>query len=224
MSSGEAAVEIRRIRADEGLRLKALRLRALADAPMAFGSNLAREEAFADATWHERASGGASGTDRAPVLSVHLEGSSDGVSYAAVAPDASGTIRVTDPAASGARRWYRATACDANRNCATATAGPVSSGAGGGSTTLLASARPALSSVSAQRPRTCGTSLRIAFTARGRGPLAWVADVAGGGIKLRRSGRLAAARRYTVQVRLPRLPTCGRRVTVTLRLTSSHGR
>jgi GNAT superfamily N-acetyltransferase len=60
-----APVEVRRIRADEGLRLKALRLQALADAPMAFGSNLAREKAFPDATWHERASGAASGADRA---------------------------------------------------------------------------------------------------------------------------------------------------------------
>ena len=63
-------VEIRRIRADEGLRLKALRLRALANAPMAFGSNLAREEAFTDSTWHERASGAASGSDRATFIAV----------------------------------------------------------------------------------------------------------------------------------------------------------
>ena len=61
-------VEIRRIRADEGLRLKALRLRALAEAPTAFGSNLAREETFADSTWHERASGAASGSDRATFI------------------------------------------------------------------------------------------------------------------------------------------------------------
>ena len=64
------SVEIRRIRPDEGLRLKALRLRALADAPLAFGSNLAREEAFADATWHERASGAAAGSERATFIAV----------------------------------------------------------------------------------------------------------------------------------------------------------
>jgi GNAT superfamily N-acetyltransferase len=39
---------IRRIRPDEGPRLRTLRLRALADAPMAFGSTLARESAFTD--------------------------------------------------------------------------------------------------------------------------------------------------------------------------------
>jgi len=56
---------VRRIRADEALRLRAFRLRALADAPTAFGSTLAREEAFPESVWHERASAGAAGSDRA---------------------------------------------------------------------------------------------------------------------------------------------------------------
>jgi GNAT superfamily N-acetyltransferase len=55
--------EVRKIRADEGLRLRALRLHALADSPTAFGSTLAREEAFADSVWHERAARGAAGGD-----------------------------------------------------------------------------------------------------------------------------------------------------------------
>jgi GNAT superfamily N-acetyltransferase len=56
--------EIRRIRSDEGLKLRSLRLHALADAPMAFGSTLAREKSFQEHVWHERAAGGASGADR----------------------------------------------------------------------------------------------------------------------------------------------------------------
>jgi len=52
---------IRRIRADDGPTLRALRLRALADAPMAFGSTLAREQEFTDDVWRERAQRGASG-------------------------------------------------------------------------------------------------------------------------------------------------------------------
>jgi GNAT superfamily N-acetyltransferase len=56
--------EIRRIRPDEGLRLRALRLHALADAPKAFGSTLAHEAAFPEDVWHERAAGGAAGDDR----------------------------------------------------------------------------------------------------------------------------------------------------------------
>jgi len=55
---------IRRIRPDEGPRLRTLRLRALDDDPMAFGSTLTREEALTDAVWRERAEGGASGADR----------------------------------------------------------------------------------------------------------------------------------------------------------------
>jgi GNAT superfamily N-acetyltransferase len=58
------SVQIRRIRPDEGHRLRALRLHALADAPMAFSSSLAREQAFADDVWRERATDGASGIDR----------------------------------------------------------------------------------------------------------------------------------------------------------------
>ena len=56
---------IRRIRPDEALRLRALRLRALADTPSAFGSTLGREEAYGDDVWHERALRGAAGQDRA---------------------------------------------------------------------------------------------------------------------------------------------------------------
>jgi hypothetical protein len=52
---------IRRIRADEGPRLRALRLRALAEAPMAFGSTLAHEQGFPDDIWRERAVGASTG-------------------------------------------------------------------------------------------------------------------------------------------------------------------
>jgi GNAT superfamily N-acetyltransferase len=55
---------VRRVRADEGLRLRVLRLRALGDAPSAFGFTLAREEAFAESVWQERADRGAAGEDR----------------------------------------------------------------------------------------------------------------------------------------------------------------
>jgi GNAT superfamily N-acetyltransferase len=68
MGAGETTVEIRRIRADEGLRLRELRLHALATAPMAFGSNLAREQAFPESAWHERAADGATGSDRATFI------------------------------------------------------------------------------------------------------------------------------------------------------------
>lgn len=44
-------MDVRRIRADEGPRLRALRLRALADAPTAFGSTFAEEHARPRGQW-----------------------------------------------------------------------------------------------------------------------------------------------------------------------------
>jgi len=56
--------DIRRIRPDEGLPLRALRLRALADAPMAFGATLAEEETLPEDVWHTRAARSAAGVDQ----------------------------------------------------------------------------------------------------------------------------------------------------------------
>jgi GNAT superfamily N-acetyltransferase len=62
---------IRRIRPDEGPRLRALRLHALAEAPLAFGSTLAREQAYPDALWRERAQRGAVGVDSVTFVAEH---------------------------------------------------------------------------------------------------------------------------------------------------------
>jgi GNAT superfamily N-acetyltransferase len=99
-------LNIRRIRADEGLQLRALRLRALADAPMAFGSTLAREEGFAEHVWHERATGGASGGDRVTFI-AERDGRWIGVATGLENdPDGSGPVLVgmfVDPAERGHR-------------------------------------------------------------------------------------------------------------------------
>ena len=56
-------MEIRPIRADEGLRLRDLRLRALADAPLMFGETLAQAQVRPEAFWHERAARNAAGIE-----------------------------------------------------------------------------------------------------------------------------------------------------------------
>ncbi|HZT48743.1 MAG TPA: GNAT family N-acetyltransferase [Hyphomicrobiaceae bacterium] len=57
--------EIRRIRSGEGSKLRSLRLRALAETPLAYGSTLAREQGYSDDLWRERAAGASAGCDRA---------------------------------------------------------------------------------------------------------------------------------------------------------------
>ena len=54
-------VTIRRVRADEAMALKALRLAALADAPTAFGSTYAGEAGRTEQFWRDRAARGATG-------------------------------------------------------------------------------------------------------------------------------------------------------------------
>lgn len=63
-----AEITVRRVRTEEWQRLRAIRLRALADAPMAFGSTLANEQAQPDEFWHGRAAGGAADADRATFI------------------------------------------------------------------------------------------------------------------------------------------------------------
>jgi GNAT superfamily N-acetyltransferase len=78
--------DIRRIRADEGPRLRALRLRALAETPLAFGSTLAREQGFADALWQERASGASAGCERATFV-AERDGQWLGLATGLASPD-----------------------------------------------------------------------------------------------------------------------------------------
>jgi GNAT superfamily N-acetyltransferase len=69
----EHQMEPRRIRADEGLKNRAIRLRMLADAPDAFGGTLADALARPEASWHLQAAALARSTERA--LFVVEEGS-----------------------------------------------------------------------------------------------------------------------------------------------------
>ena len=159
--------------------------------------------------------------EQSALASLRLEASSDGVGFATLVPDQTAAITATDPAGLGARRWYRATACDASRNCATSSAGPVVAGA---LPSKVAAVSPSLAAVSAGRPATCRNCVQVVFTVRGKGPLTWTAEVGGASVKrARRSATIASARRVSTLVTLSRAPTCGGRLDVAIRLRSSLG-
>lgn len=63
-------VEIRRIGPDEWRELRELRLRALRDAPLAFGSTLERESAYDQGRWRSQASSAAGGADDVAIVAV----------------------------------------------------------------------------------------------------------------------------------------------------------
>jgi ribosomal protein S18 acetylase RimI-like enzyme len=85
-----AAPRVRRIRPDEGETLRAIRLRALADAPLAFGSTHARENAYPPERWRDWAQASSAGGAQAFFFAT------DAPSDAPVGL-ASGAIRDTDP-------------------------------------------------------------------------------------------------------------------------------
>lgn len=84
------APRVRRIAADEGEALRAIRLRALADAPLAFGSTHAREAAYPPERWREWAEASSAGGGQAFFFAT------DAISRAPVGL-ASGVIWDTDP-------------------------------------------------------------------------------------------------------------------------------
>ena len=63
-------MEIRSIRADEGLQLGDFRLRALKDAPLMFGETLAQAQTRPEAFWHERAAQNAAGIEAITFVAV----------------------------------------------------------------------------------------------------------------------------------------------------------
>ena len=100
-------IEVRHIRSDEGLLLRALRLRALADSPMAYGSTLAEEQSYSEVIWHERAANGAAGREAVTIVaddSGRLVGIATGLAPGAETQHKSGPIIVGVFVDSSARR------------------------------------------------------------------------------------------------------------------------
>jgi GNAT superfamily N-acetyltransferase len=64
------ALEVRRIRASEWQLLRALRLEALQDSPLAYGSTYAGESERTDREWRERAAAGAAGDEEVAFVAI----------------------------------------------------------------------------------------------------------------------------------------------------------
>jgi hypothetical protein len=69
-AAGPIDVRIRRARPDEARAFRALRLRALADAPEAFSTTLAEAEAMPATYWEQRVSDGAAGVKSVMMVAV----------------------------------------------------------------------------------------------------------------------------------------------------------
>jgi ribosomal protein S18 acetylase RimI-like enzyme len=70
---------VRRLRAHEADLLRDVRLRALSDAPMAFGSTLAREQGYEPETWERWAAASAAGERQAIFIARPAAGMASGV-------------------------------------------------------------------------------------------------------------------------------------------------
>ena len=84
------SVRVRRIRADEAGALRDIRLRALADAPLAFASTHAREVAYPPETWEARARDAASGPRQAIFFATDAHDAPVGLAMGVVEQDGSG--------------------------------------------------------------------------------------------------------------------------------------
>jgi ribosomal protein S18 acetylase RimI-like enzyme len=83
------SMRVRRIGSDEAAALRDIRLRALADAPLAFASTHAREAAYPSETWETRARDAASGPRRAIFFAVDADDAPVGLAMGVVERDGS---------------------------------------------------------------------------------------------------------------------------------------
>jgi ribosomal protein S18 acetylase RimI-like enzyme/predicted enzyme related to lactoylglutathione lyase len=82
--TGDAGVRVRRVRAAEADALRTVRLRALADTPLAFGSTHAREAAYPPERWLSWARDSAAGPAQATFLAVDGDDAPVGLAFAVV--------------------------------------------------------------------------------------------------------------------------------------------
>lgn len=157
------------------------------------------------------------GDELAGGVTLTVARSDDGIAFAPLPAAGGGPVDATVPAAPGERRWFRITACDANRNCAERAPGPAGPGAASSVARRPAPLRARI--LAFGRPARCGPGaspcLRLTIRAApgASGPVRY--DIA-----VREPGRRAAVgrarglvrpgRRHRVTVRLRRPLRCGR--------------
>lgn len=159
----------------------------------------------------------APGEELAGGVTLTVARSDDGTAFAPLLAPAGGPVDVTVPAAPGERRWFRATACDANRNCAVRAAGPA--GPGSASPAARRPASPGARILAFGRPARCGAGasacLRLTIRAApgAAGPVRYaivVRELGRRAVVGRARGLVRAGRRHHVTVRLRGPVRCGR--------------
>lgn len=165
------------------------------------------------------------------IASLSLEGSADGASYAPLGSAATGPVRTSVAVERGGRRWFRATACDVDHNCATVVRGPFSLAAGSAGSPPAAhhAAAARLAVLRAVQPSRCPhgsrACARVVFQV-GVAPAWWqvVVRQRRPGIRLAaRTGRVDASGRVFALLTWRRPPACGGRLEISIGLRTASG-
>ena len=168
-----------------------------------------------------------SGQELAGGVSLELSYSRDGDAYVPLAAAGLGPFDQAYAVSVGQPLWFRARACDRNRNCVNQTAGPFT-GAGPGTVAGLRSLEFLRVSVLSLGIRKCRAAsrgcLRLAWkvSPAGAGTVRYsisVGRIGAAGLLLRRAGHASAGRRVVVDLPLRRGLVCGRLLT---RIRVSH--
>ncbi len=162
------------------------------------------------------------------VVSFRLERSTDGETYSATGAAKPTPVTFDEAVTPGQTRWYRGTVCDALRNCASASSGPIVATAGTPKPppVVITNTRPVMARVTAARPATCRNCVRVTFTAQGSGPLAWRVGLTSknAGVKTAlRTGTARSEGKVVTLIPLSRVPLCRSRLSLTLSLSSPYG-
>lgn len=170
---------------------------------------------------------GPPGGEVSGIASLSLDGSADGATFAPLGSAAAGPVQARPAVERGGRRWFRATACDVDHNCATVVRGPFSPAAEPASPAPPPAVRLAV--LRAVRPSRCPhgsrACARVVFQV-GVAPAWWrvVVRQQRPGIRLAtRTGRVDTSGRVFALLTLRRPPVCGGRLEISIGLRTASG-